>query len=144
MELRFSSVEEVKDFVSQLKGTRGKKGDADEVAPSTQQQAPAPLMPPNPGQFTPPGATGFTPQAAFPAGPGAQAAPPAVAALVQRINVRIDAAIAGGQPVDAVLNWFRQRCGPEAAAATLDQIKNQFLAKLSVPNLEETAKVMGA
>ena len=140
MKLCFDSIEEVKEFVGSLKGTRGKKGDADEPA----GQGPAPMMPPvtNQGAQFAPQAAGFAPTNPF--GGGAPTAAPEVTALVQRIGAKIDAALASGQPPDAALAWFRQRCGPEAAAATLDQIKTVYLAKLSVPHLEETAKLMGA
>jgi hypothetical protein len=133
MELKFSSVDEVKEFIKLLKGTRGGKGgDADEGTAT----APAPLMPP---------ATGFNPGGMAPSFPGPGASvDPQISALVDRIVTKINGAVAGGQPADAVLTWFRGRCGPEAANATLDQIKGQFLAKLSVPHLEETAKLMGA
>jgi hypothetical protein len=141
MKLCFDSIEEVKAFVGSLKGTRGgKKGDDDEPQTGT-QTAPAPLMPPAnpPSAFTP---AAFTPpQGGF---PGQPAGDPAVAALVQRINTRIDSAIASGQPADSVLGWFRGQCGAEASAATMDQIKTVFLPKMAVPGLENIAKLMNA
>jgi hypothetical protein len=138
VKLEFSSVEEVKEFVGQLKGKRGPKGGDDENTVEA-ARAPTPVMPPAPAQ-------GFAPQQSFGGFPGAgmHAVAPEVATLVQRISVKIDAAIASGQSTDSALNWFRQRCGPEAAAATLDQIKTVYLAKLSIPHLEETAKLMRA
>jgi hypothetical protein len=94
---------------------------------------------------------GAFPSAAGPAGgfPGAgtTAAPqvaPAVQALVTRINARVDSAIAAGQPQDAVLSWFRQQCGPDAAQATMDQIKSQFLYRLNEAQLADIAKLMQA
>jgi hypothetical protein len=147
MKLEFSSVEEVKEFVAQLKGSqgrRGAKGDAEEGASTN--QTPAPVMPPAapstgfgsaPSQFS----SGFP-------GAGAGHAPassPEVTELVRRVNAKIDGAVASGQPTDAVLGWFRQRCeGVGGAAATLDQIKAVYLPKLSIAHLEETAKLMGA
>jgi hypothetical protein len=140
----FDSVDEIRAFVKDhLKGTRrGGKGDDDG---NESAGAPAPIMPP---------ATAPTIQAGFtPAGVGFPSATPTpsfggtspeVTALVGRISAKIDDVIAKGQPADAVLNWFRERCGTHAAAATLDQIKTVFLAKLSVPHLEETAKFIGA
>lgn len=143
MKLCFDSIEETKEFVASLKGTRGKKGDSD--ADPTLNQAPPPAMPP-PGQ-----AAAFNPQpAAFnpPAGfPGAGAAPgvdPATQAIVGRIAARIDGAIGSGQPADTVLTWFRSQCGAEAANATMDQIKQNFLPKLPMPTLEQIAKLMNA
>lgn len=144
MQLIFDSIEEVKAFVTQLKGTRGKgKGDdADEGAAAT-TQAPAPLAPPQAqtAAFQP---AAFTPPAAGAAFPGAPAVDPAVASLVQRIVAKVDGAIASGQPADAVLTWFRGQCGAEASAATMDQIKTVFLHKLGVPGLEQIAKLMNA
>lgn len=145
MKLCFDSIEEVKLFVGNLKGTRGKKGENDdgELIPP-QQQAPAPIMPPQgqPAAFQPQAAPAFTPpQPAFPSAP---AADPAIAGLVNRIVARIDGAIAGGQPADAVLTWFRGQCGAEAAGATMDQIKQVFLPKLAMPTLENIAKLMNA
>ena len=145
MKLCFDSIEEVKEFVGGLKGTRGKKGDADDGA-AVAHAVPAPMMPP-PGQgqpvfAPPPPATGF-PAAPAPFGAAVTHAPEMVA-LVARIGTKLDSALASGQPADAALAWFRQRCGPEAAMATIDQIKTVYLAKLSVANLEETAKLMGA
>ena len=144
MKLCFDSIEEVKEFVGSLKGTRGKKGDADDGA-AVAHAAPAPMMPPGQGQpafAPPPAATGF-PTAPAPFGAAVTHAPEVVA-LVARIGAKLDSALASGQPADAALAWFRQRCGPEAAGATIDQIKMVYLAKLSVANLEETAKLMGA
>jgi len=147
MKLCFDSIEEVKVFVASLKGTRGKKGegdDGDTGAAQVGQQAPAPLMPAAGGQQQP---SAFQPAAFAPSQGGFLGAPvadPAVAGLVQRIVVRIDGAIASGQPADAVLTWFRGQCGAEAAGATMDQIKTVFLPKLAVPGLENIAKLMNA
>lgn len=169
MKLCFDSIDEVKDFISNLKTARKGKnaGNEDEggeatttttapvnTAPvtgpamtATSGGAPAPLQPPTdsgpmggPAAF--PGASGF------PGGPAPTAAPtgpsPEVAALVTRIVPRIDAALASGQPAEAVTAWFRGQCGPEAANATLDQIKQVFLAKLTVPQLDNIAKLVNA
>ena len=142
MKLCFDSIEEVKLFVAALKGTRGKKGE-EESGDAAVHQAPAPLMPPQaaPQAFQPAAAPQFTPPAAFPAGPTAD---PAVMALVGRINTRIDGAIASGQPADQVLTWFRGQCGNEAGSATMDQIKANFLPKLSMAVLENIARLMNA
>lgn len=154
MKLCFDSIEEVKAFVGELKGTRGKRGEkGEDDAPGT-QAAPAPLSPPVASPqagFPGAGATGFAPPAggaaqaggAFPAA-AAPALAPEVQSLVTRINTRIDGAVAGGQPTDAVLQWFRGQCGPEAASATMDQIKGVFLPKMAVPVLENIAKLMNA
>lgn len=145
MKLCFDSIEEVKEFVGSLKGTRGKKGEGDEAPlTGTGQQAPAPIMPTNvaTAAFQPSSAPAFqAPQGAF---PGAPTGDPATAALVTRIVAKIDGALASGQPTDAVLGWFRGQCGPEAASATMDQIKQVFLPKLAAPTLENIAKLMNA
>jgi hypothetical protein len=150
MKLEFESIEEVKEFVTKLKGTRGGKADKEDEAP--QGQAPAPMAPPAGGQFTP--GAGFAPPAAGAtaggAGPFAAAAngpAPEVLALVTRINTRIDGAAASGQPVDQMVAWFRGECakaGLDANNATMDQIKAVFLPKMPVPALEGIAKLMNA
>lgn len=147
MRLSFDSIEEVKEFVTQLKGTRGKKGDGDEA---TTGGAPAPIQPPAGGVAGFPGAGGatFAPPGGG-AAPGAFPAPgagpsPEVAAIVQRINVRLDGAIAAGQPAEQATAWLRGQCGPEAANATLDQLKTVFLPKAAMPTLENIAKLMNA
>lgn len=145
MELKFFSIEEVKDFVKGLKNPRsGKSGD--EEAPG---QAPTPLQPPLGGAgfpgtgFAPPGAGAGPQGGGFPAA-AATGPAPEVLALVGRINARIDSAIASGQPADGVLTWFRGKCGPEAANATMDQIKQIALPRAPVPLLEDIAKLMNA
>jgi hypothetical protein len=143
MKLEFSSIEEVKEFVSALKGTRGKKGDGDgEAGP----QAPAPVMPPaGVAAFQGPSATqGFTPPANPSPFPPATGGDPAIAALVHRIGVGIDTQLARGSDPNNALTWFRQQCGPEAGAATMDQIKTVFLPRLPMASLENIAKLTGA
>lgn len=147
--VEFDSIEDFETFQTRGKATRARRAKGDEGADEVQAgQAPAPMQPPAGGApapaFTSP--SGF-PGAVVPA-PGVgqvpAVTPPPIAALVQRINTRIDGAIGGGQPADAVLNWFRQQCGAEAANATLDQIKQTFLPKLSEGQLGEIAKLMNA
>ena len=151
MKLCFDSIEEVQAFVKQLKGSRGGKGakdDTEEGIPAT-GQAPAPMMPPQPNfapqpggpQFAPP-APAAAPAGAFPAA-GAPAVDPAVANLVQRINVRLDAALASGQPAEQALGWLRSQIGPTAAAYTMDQCK-AAMASLPVPTLTNMAALMNA
>lgn len=143
--------EAVKDYASKIKGTRGGKNrEADDAVVQQTGTSPAPMGAPqggfNPGtpqqaSFNPQSAPqgGFNPGAAQPGGPG-----PEIQALVARIVPRIDGALTSGQPPEQVLNWFRGQCGPEAANATLDQIKTVFLYKLSAPALETIAKLMNA
>lgn len=150
MKLCFDSIEEVKDFVTQLKGTRGGKGNKDETDTNTTSGtsgAPAPLQPPAGGvdmggtQFAPPAGTfgAAGPGAGFPAGPS-----PEAAALVARIVAKTDSAIAGGQNPEQARAWFAGQCGPEAANATLDQIKGTYLPKLAVPQLQQIASLLAA
>lgn len=146
MELKFFSIDEVREFVKGLKGTRGGKAGDDEAT-----AAPAPIMPPQGQSGGFPGASGFAPPGAgagpqgggFPAA-GAIGPAPEVLALVQRIVAKIDGSVASGQPAEVVLTWFRGQCGPEAANATLDQIKQIALPRMSVPALEAIAKLMNA
>lgn len=147
MKLEFNSIEEVKEFHAQLKGKRNAKGGEDDGPAGT---APAPLMPqgatgfggPTPGPFSPsaPAAAGFGGPSPF--APSGVA--PEVVAIVARISAVLDAQAAKGQPLDQALGWFRQQCGPEAAAATMDQIKASFLPRMSMPALENIVKLMGA
>jgi hypothetical protein len=146
MRLSFDSIEEVKEFVKGLKGTRGGKNDAEET--EVKGTAPAPLMPPAGGFAGPGAAAGFPGVAAaggaFPGGSAPQA-DPAVQAVVTRIVTKLDAALASGSSnPEGALTWFRSHFGPEAAQATLDQIKQVMLARLPVATLENIAKMMGA
>ena len=142
MKLEFDSIEEVKEFVTKLKGTRGGKADKDDDAPGS---APTPLAPPisSAPSFAPP-AAGAAVAVAGPFAPAATGPAPEVLALVNRIVVRLDGAIASGQPADQALTWLRGQCGPEAANATMDQVKTVFLPKAPVPVLENIAKLMAA
>lgn len=131
----FNSIDEIKEFVKSLKGTRG-AGKGDDEG----EKAPAPVMPPG-------AASGFGPApgpfgAPTPAFGGGVA--PEVMALVVRITSKLDAAVAAGQSADQAVGWFRGQCGPEAAAATMDQIKGVFLPRLTVPALDNICKLMGA
>lgn len=148
MRLSFDSIDEVKDFVKALKGTRGgKAGDAEEE----NAKAPAPILPPNAGQTFQAPASGFAPPAggAGAAGPGfvVPGAPsPEVLQLVQGIATRLDGAIASGQAPDAALNWAKQQIAPHDATvanATMDQVKQHFLPRLPLPALQQVARFMG-
>lgn len=148
MELKFFSIEEVKEFVASLKGTRGgKKGDdAEEV----KGNAPPPLPPPAHQTQGFPGSGGFVPPAggatqtggAFPAAAAPNSAPEAHP-HVARIIAGIEKSLQGGTDVNNMLNWFRSQCGAEAANATLDQIKTVFIPKQSPAVLENIVKLMG-
>lgn len=149
MRLEFNSVDEVKEFVAQLKGKRGAKGGDDDTAVAA-NPVPTPVMPPPatgfaPGPqaaFVPPGMPGFNPAppppVGYPSGPT-----PEVLAMIGRICNALDLSLARGQPAETALAWFRQQCGPEAAAATMDQVKSSFLPRMTLPALEQIAKLMG-
>lgn len=167
MQLIFDNIAEVREFIAGLKGTRGKKGEGDDASGDTQTGgpvalpgaggAPAPIMPQpqgyppqQPGPGTMPQTSGFVqaqpnfaPQGqAYP--PQQQGVDPVVAGLVQRIVVKIDASVQNGQSAVEALNWFRGQCGPDAANATIDHIKQHFLFRLPVTQLEQIAKMMAA
>lgn len=149
MRLSFDSIEEVREFMKSLKGTRGSKGDTADEAGAQPGNAPAPQMPqpgaqgfPGAGPFAPP-AGGAAQGGGFPVA-GAPVTPPEVTALINRIDVRIAGAIASGQPAETARQWLSQQCGPDTAAYTLDQLKTSAMPKLSVPVLENIAKLMNA
>jgi hypothetical protein len=83
--------------------------------------------------------------AMHPAGfPGANgAAAPSPHPLVTAILARIDGAVASGQPADAIVTWFRQQIGADAANATLDQLKQIFIPRMSEAQLHQIAPQLG-
>ena len=135
MKLCFDSIDEVKAFVSQLKGTRGKKGEDDELAAASVASAP-PVggQPQMPQAFT-------VPQAAVNIPSFAQA--PVVNPLVGQIITKLDGALASGQSVDMMTNWFRNLLGPDAAQANLDQIRTVFIPRLPELQLKQLAQQVG-
>ena len=154
MQLTFDTVEELKEFVkTHLKNPRNKAGGDDEGA-QVGGTAPPPVMPPTGGAASgfPSGPSGFVPQGAGagPMGGGFPAAAvtgpaPEVVALVNRIVARMNGAVqSGATKPDDMLTWFRGQCGPEAAAATIEQVQQHFLPRLPVPALEQIAKMMAA
>ena len=155
MELRFSSIDEIKDFMAQLKGTRGKKGENDD-APTVAGNVPAPIPVPVAPAFQAAGLVAPQVQHAAQAAAGPFApvagpvASPEVLALLTRITGRVDALIAGTVPgtapqaPDKVLEWLRSQLGPEAAMASMEQVKAVFMPRLTQPALEQIAKLIGA
>lgn len=142
MELTFSSIEEVKEFVKQLKGTRGGKDDKAEP----EGNSPAPLAPQTGGQtFTASGAGGAFPSGGGFPGSGGAAQPGPAELLVNRIVAKFDASVAAGasKHEDGVA-WFRGQCGQEGANATWDQIRTILMPKLPIATLDGIAKQMGA
>ncbi len=150
MELTFSSIEEVKEFVKSLKGTRGGKDKDDEAAPGN---APQPMAPPTGQASAFPGAGGFAPQAggaggqtAFPAH-GAATLDPVITELVGKVLGRIDGAIQSGQSAESCRQWVAGQIAsaghPDAMNATLDQIKALYLPKMAAPWLSQIYALMG-
>ncbi len=136
----FDSMEEFEAFKVSGKKTRGKKGEeaAEETAADVNVvQGGQPVMPQAMQGFTPP-ATAI-PMQGF---PGAVAAPQ-VNPLVPQIITKLDGAIATGQNAEQITNWFRNLLGPDAATATLDQIKQVFIPRLAEPQLKQLAQQVG-
>jgi hypothetical protein len=76
--------------------------------------------------------------------PGANGpTPPPTHPLVAAILARIDGAVNSGQSSEAIVTWFRQQIGPEAANATLDQIKQIFVPRLTEQQLKQIAPQLG-
>lgn len=158
MRLSFDTIDEVKDFVKQLKGGRRVKGDTDDGDDTgaaagnlgtAQGLAPPLAMPPGnqTASFAPPtgGAGAFTPAGGPP--------PNTMQAIVARITAQVDKLIGGqvpgqaAQPADAVLQWLRGQIAPHdasAANATMDQVKQVYLGKLPENALNEMARLIGA
>lgn len=158
MRLSFDSIDEVKEFVKGLKGTRGGKNDAGDDEQLKGGNAPAPLMPNTAGQVAGgfPGTGGAAPGAGagpmgagpFAGGAAAGGQDQAQVQMVTRIIGAMDAAVSSGRTsVDNMLAWFRQECAKvdaTAANATLDQIKGVYLYRMGAPALEGLAKAIGA
>ena len=135
----FESMDEFEAFRTSGKKTRG-KGAKEEV--EEQQVAPAPDQAAAQPQVFTPSAAVAQPQQGFPGNSGS----PATAAtnpLVTAILARIDGAVSSGQPADNVVNWFRQQIGPEAANATLEQIKQIFVPRMTEQQLKQIAPQLG-
>lgn len=148
MKLCFDSIDEVKAFVGELRGTRGgrKGASGDDPGPDAPSFSPAPAF--NPPATRAP--SGFTAHSAPPAGApagfpavGAAGAAPAIHSLAKAIIDRTDAALTTGQPVEPILNWFKTQLGPDAANATWDQMKTVHIPRLSEAQLKQIAPQFG-
>lgn len=136
--VEFDNWEEMEAFRTSGKKSRGKKGDVDEVTVEEQAAATQPVMgQPINAPATPP------PSHGFPGANGAVPPPAALHPLATAIIGRIDSAIGSGQPADAILNWFRQQIGPEAASATLEQLKQVFIPRMQETQLKQIAPQLG-
>jgi hypothetical protein len=56
---------------------------------------------------------------------------------------RIDSAVGSGQPAEAIVTWFRQQIGPDAANASLDQLKQVYIPRMSEAQLKQIAPQLG-
>lgn len=137
--VEFDSMEEFEQFRVSGKATR--KRTKDEV----DEQPVAQTAPPPPAPAVQPVATPPDVQQAmvsgFPGGNGQM--PPTVHPIVTAILARIDGALTSGQSTDAIVTWFRQQIGPEAANATLDQIKQIYVPRMTDAQLKQIAPQLG-
>lgn len=143
--VEFDSMDEFEAFRTSGRKTRGKsQSGMTEVEEAVEAQAgradptdtrPPPAAPPAPAAqgFTPP------PTATVHSFPGNSGTNPIVTAII----AKIDGALSSGQPTDAVVMWFRQQIGPDAANATLEQIKTVFIPRLSEAQLKQIAPQLG-
>lgn len=134
--VEFESMEEFENFRTSGKKTRA-KGQREEV----EEQA-EPVAASTPQTFAP-SAAATQPSQGFPGGNSGAPAATATHPLVTAILARIDGAVSSGQPSDAVVTWFRQQIGPEAANATLDQIKQIFVPRMTEQQLKQIAPQLG-
>jgi hypothetical protein len=143
--IEFDSWEEMEVFRTSGKKTRGKSQMTEtEEAAELQASKADPTVtvaanPVPPQSFVPPAA-----QAAPTGFPGANGpTPPPPDKVVTAILARIDGAVNSGQSTDAIVNWFRQQIGPEATNATLEQIRNILIPRLTKPQLTQIAPQLG-
>ena len=142
--VEFDSWDEMEVFRTSGKKTRGGKAKDDDqpsVEEVAEKQAYANSVPPQTFQ-PPPQASVTPPSQGFPGGNSAPTSAPAHP-LVAAIVARIDGAVASGQPSDAIVTWFRQQIGPDAANATLDQIKQVHVPRMNENQLKQIAPQLG-
>jgi hypothetical protein len=120
------TVEEVTEKVAQM-NTAAATTLGTQAAPATQavnafQPAPSPV------------AQGF---------PGGNGAAAPMHPLATAVIGKIDGAIGSGQPTESIAAWFRSQIGPDAAQATLDQIKQVFIPRMTEAQLKQIAPQLG-
>ena len=134
--VEFDSWTELEEFRTSGKKTRVKAKDeeqAEEVAQAITNAQPL-QQPPSPPPQT----------ATVHSFPGSNSgSPPTIHPLVTAILARIDGAVSSGQSTDAVITWFRQQIGPDAANATLEQIKQIFVPRMTEAQLKQIAPQLG-
>jgi hypothetical protein len=142
--VEFDTWEEMEIFRTSGKRTRGRKEeDAPTVEEVTEKVA---QMNAGIAAATPLPAQSFAPPQAQQASgfPGANGpTPPPAHPLVAAILARIDGAISSGQPAEAIVTWFRQQIGPDAKDATVEQLKQVFIPRMSKAQLEQIAPQLG-
>lgn len=141
--IEFDSMDEFEAFRVSGKKTRG-KGQRDEEEAPPAVQAGQPVMQPIGGQ------QGFAPA---PSGaPAMHGFPGASASAQQTVQMhplavaiisKVEGALSNGQPSDAIVAWFRQQIGPDAANATLDQLKQVFIPRMPEAQLRQIAPQLG-
>ena len=134
--VEFESWAELEEFRTSGKKTRvkGQKEEVEEQIEPTAASTP---------QTFAPSAAATQPQQGFPGGNSGAPAATATSPVVTAILARIDGAVASGQPADNVVTWFRQQIGPEAANATLEQIKQIFVPRMTEQQLKQIAPQLG-
>lgn len=136
--IEFDDWDEMEQFRISGRKPRTKKDDVvEEIVTepiSTVTVTPAPTPPP-PQNFTPPAVHGF---------PGGNGGAPTVHPLVTAILTRIDSALSSsGQSADQIVQWFRQQIGPGAENATLEQIRQVFIPRMTEVQLKQLAPQLG-
>jgi hypothetical protein len=151
--VEFDTWEEMEIFRTSGKKTRGKAKDEDvtveevtekvaqmNTAMATQATAPTPSVqaPASAFQANLPA----QPAHGFP-GAATNGATPPLHSLAVAVISKIDGAIASGQPTESIAGWFRQQIGPDAAQATLDQIKQIYIPRMTEAQLKQIAPQLG-
>jgi hypothetical protein len=132
--IEFDTWEEVEQFRVSGKATRrSKKDEAEPIEETAQAIRDAQPLAAQPAQTF----------ASAPAQQGFPGGNSGTHPLVSAILARIDGAIGSGQPADAIVTWFRQQIGPEAKDATLDQIKQIFVPRMTDAQLKQIAPQLG-
>lgn len=137
--VEFDSMDEFEAFKVSGKKSRA-KGQVDPEEVAAQPSQPQMQVQP-PQQFSPPA----QPSHGFPGanGPNPPAQPQQLHPIAQAILAKIDGSLASGQTSDAIVAWFRQQIGPEAAQATFDQLKQVLIPRLSEAQLRQIAPQLG-
>jgi hypothetical protein len=139
--VEFDSMEEFEAFRISGKKTRGKKEEAEVEEPPSAAVVAATVatMPSQPQFVAPPQPSHGFPGANGPTPPQQQQLHPIAVQILQKI----DGSLASGQTPDAIVAWFRQQLGPEAANATFDQLKQVLIPRIPEAQLRQIAPQLG-